>query len=90
MEAYNRFNRTLFEWERSLLRLLGHDFIAEKFERNFMTFVLYGILGSAMFGIFYTFIFYDGLERIFSLLFFLIASQVINIFEKNGNSMKFL
>lgn len=85
MDAYTRFNRCLFEWERALLRLLGHDFMGEKFERNFMTFFLYTLLLSAVAGMIYTFVFYDSLERIFSVLFFLIALQV-----KAGNRLFFL
>lgn len=80
MDAYNRFNRCLFEWERSLLRLLGHDFMGEKFERNIMTFVIYALLFTAFSAMFYTFAFYSGLEKIFSVLFFLIAIQVTRNF----------
>lgn len=76
MDAYNRFNRCLFEWERALLRLLGHDFMGEKFERNIMTFFIYTLLLVAFLAMFYTFAFYSGLEKIFSVLFFLIAIQV--------------
>lgn len=76
MDAYNRFNRCIFEWERVLLKVVGHDFLGGKFEKNLMTFFLYGIIAFTGFMIVYTMIFYDPLAKIFSLLFSLIALQV--------------
>lgn len=76
MDAYNRFNRCIFEWERWLLGLLGHDFLGEKFEKNLRTFFIYAMIAVTCFMIVYTIIFYDPLAKIFSVLFFLIAVQV--------------
>lgn len=78
MESYNRFHRTLFEWERALLKLVGHDFMAEKFQRTFMAYVVYGLVVGSILVMIYTAINYGTHEKIFNLLFFMMAIQVAN------------
>lgn len=81
MDAFTRFNRCIFEWERTLLKLVGHDLLAgTKFERNFITFAVYGLCCTFLVSIFYTFIFYDPLSKIFALLFLFLIAQVIYFF----------
>lgn len=78
MNSYTRYNRCVFEWERALLKLVGHDFLGEVFEKNLMTFVVYALVSFAIATMLYTIIFFDALARIFCLLFLLIAIQVGN------------
>lgn len=82
MDSYNRFNRCVFEWQRTIFKIVGHDFFGETFERNFVTFIVYVLLVSALLAMLYTAIFYDALTKIFILLFFLIALQVIQTFQQ--------
>lgn len=77
MEAYNRFNRCIFEWERTLLKIVGHDFLGGKFERNIVTFTVYFLVIATIITMGYTFVCFDILAKIFTLLFFLILLQVI-------------
>lgn len=68
--------RVMFEWERTVFKIVGHDFLGEKFERNFMSYFIYTLMVMAIITMIYSAIFFDALTRIFSLLFFLIALQV--------------
>lgn len=76
MEAFNRFNRCIFEWERNLLKLIGHDFFGEKFERNVMTFVVYALTLLTSISELYTLIYLDPLSKLFALICVLIQIQV--------------
>lgn len=80
MDATSRFNRCIFEWERTLLKIVGHDFLGETFKKNLITYMVYFTIAMANGSMIYTFMLYGTLERIFSLLFFLIAVQV-NLFR---------
>lgn len=79
MDSYQRFNRTVFEWQRATFKIVGHDFFGEKFELNLMSFVIYFLMTMAVLTMAYSAIFYDPLTKIFNLIFFLIAFQVIHI-----------
>lgn len=83
MEAYNRFNRVIFEWERMVLRLVGHDILGEEiladaiaFERNLITYFVYFMFCCTFIAIFYSFAAYDSLTKISNLIFCMIAAQV--------------
>lgn len=76
MEALFRFNRCIFEWERSLLKLVGHDFLGGTFKKNLMTFTVYFIIVVSLGAMGYSIMFYDSLTKIFNLAFSLIALQV--------------
>lgn len=88
MEAYNRFNRCIFEWERNLLKLIGHDFFGEKFQRNAMTFFVYALILLTFISAVYTLIFLDPLSEIFALICILIQIQVK--WKKNDWNQHFL
>lgn len=78
MEAHTRFNTVMFNWLRTLLKIVGHDiFGGDKFERNFITFLIYGMTCAFIVMIVYTFLFYDLLAKIFAMLFFFLVIQVI-------------
>lgn len=76
MEAYNRFTKCIFEWERALLKCVGHDFLAVKLKQTPMTFIIYGTFLFNLPLQFYTFFYYGILEKIYSLHTFAIAMEV--------------
>lgn len=76
MESYNRFNKCVFEWERLLLKLIGHDVLEGELRQTPMTFVTYGVIFTVIVMEFYTFIYYGTLEKIFCLSAFSLTVQV--------------
>lgn len=76
MEAYNRFNKCIFKWERTLLKLVGHDLLAPKLKPTIMTFVIYGAIVVSTIFVTYTFINYGLLEKCFSIHAISLAIQV--------------
>lgn len=76
MEAYNRFMKCVFKWERSLLKCVGHDILAPKFKQTPMTFLTYVTLLSVAITEIYTFLNYGMMEKMFSLHAFSMTIQV--------------
>lgn len=76
MDSYLRFKRCIFHWEQSLLRLMGHDYIAKDFKRNLGSFLLCVLVGSTVISEIYTIIYYDSILKILSLFFLLMSAQV--------------
>lgn len=74
MEAYNRFTQCMFQWERSLLQLIGQDFMSKK--PSVITFIVYGIVFLLMSMTIYTFMYYGIFEKICSLFGLVAAIQV--------------
>lgn len=66
MEAYNRFTKCIFEWERTLLKCIGHDFLAPKLKQTPMAFIIYGTLFVTFMLQAYTLVYYNALEKIYS------------------------
>lgn len=78
MEAYNRFYKVVFEWERKIARLIGHDVFVEKLKITFMTVVVYLWISIAYVSEIYTVLCYSSVEKIYGVVFSLITFQVGN------------
>lgn len=84
MEAYNRFNKVVYEWERALCKFIGHDILAEEFRLNAISFLLYLIILSAITSHIYTMIYFEDVARIFAFLCIILIVQVcLSIFHNN-------
>lgn len=79
MEAYNRFYKCIFKWERALLKLVGHDALADKLKPTPMTFVVYGSILAAFLMAIYTIINYGLLEKAFSCHSICLLIQVFKV-----------
>lgn len=76
MDANARFTRCVYEWERKVLRLIGHDFLDGTFKPNAITVIVYVLIFVALTGIFNTIIYYDVPSKLFCLLCLILAIQV--------------
>lgn len=77
MEAYNRFYKCIHEYERTLLRIAGHDILASReFQRKPMTYMVYAVVFIAITMETYTIIYYGILAKIFCLCTFSLTFQV--------------
>lgn len=76
MEAYNRFTKCIYVWERSVLKLMGHDLLDVELKRTPMTFIIYGTIFGGIIMETYTFIYYGTFEKIFCLNTFSLTFQV--------------
>lgn len=94
MEAYNRFNKTVFIWQRGLMKAFGHDIFVENFRLNFISYFWYTLLVECIVSEIYTMIYYEPLKKIFSTIFALTSLQVLIILctlviIKKTNSLAF-
>lgn len=76
MDAYSRFTRCIYEWERKLLRLIGHDFLDGTFKPNVIAIIVYMLIFIAMAGIINTIIHYDVPSKLFCVLCLILLLQV--------------
>lgn len=76
MNPHARFMRCIFDWERRLLQSFGHDYIAEDFKRNFIAYFIYASAALTVLVEIYTFLYYDGIIKIFAFNIFLMSLQV--------------
>lgn len=79
MEAYRRYRKCLFGYERTLLRLVGHDLFAENFKLGPYAYSLYGLLVFFLFTSAYTMIYYDAYIILQNMMFLCLAVQVSGI-----------
>ena len=76
MEPHDRIERCIFQWEKWLLKLCGHNFIGEPYKPNLITFFVYGLLTSAVVNAIYTIVYYDISAKLFCLTLLLMMIQV--------------
>lgn len=80
MNCYERFSRVVHLWGRSLLKLVGHDILADEFKKSALFYAAYSLVMSVIFFHIYTIIYYDGEERWLCLMSSCMAIQVIEMF----------
>lgn len=77
MEAYNRYNKCVYEWNRYLFRFVGHDVIVGTFKRNAMSYFVYILAVVLIVTEVYTLFNYDDLfVRVFCVHISLYTVQV--------------
>lgn len=76
MDANARFTRCIYEWERKVLRLIGHDFLDGEFKPNAITVIVYVLIVLALAGIINTIIYYDVPDKLFCVLCLILVIQV--------------
>lgn len=81
MDAYAKFNRCIYEWERKLLRLIGHDFLDGTFKPNVIAILVYLLIFIALIGIINTIIYYDVPSKLFCILCLILLLQVCTKFK---------
>lgn len=67
MEAFNRFTKCIFKWERFLLKLVGQNILDVQPKRTSMTYAIYITIIVSIVMEVYTFIFYGLIEKMFCL-----------------------
>lgn len=60
MEAYNKYRKCFFVYERTLLRLIGHDYLSPDFKPGIVAYTIYALLVLFMCTNAYTIIFYES------------------------------
>lgn len=76
MDSFNRFHKTIFEWESFLLRLVGHDILSKDFKLNALSFIAYALILMCFFGEIYTVMYYDPITKAMSVFVSIITIQV--------------
>lgn len=78
MDAYNRFTKCIYTYERILLQIVGHDVLAAErvIKRTPMTFITYLAIFLSFTMEIYTIIYYGILAKIFGLSTFSVTVQV--------------
>lgn len=77
MEAYNRFNKCIFKYERQLFQLIGHDVFAVELKRNAISYSIYIAVVVLVVSEVYTLICYDVIfVRVFCMHITLFTVQV--------------
>lgn len=76
MDSYTNFTRCIYEWERKLLRFIGHDFLDGTFKPNVLAIFVYFLIVVAFVGIVNTIIFYDVPSKLFCVLCLILLLQV--------------
>lgn len=76
MESYERFNKCIFEWNRKLFQIVGHDIYDKKLTLTPMTFLIYFLIIAAFVMEIYTFMYYDILEKVFCVHSVILTIQV--------------
>lgn len=59
MDAFNRFHKCFFEYERSLLRMIGHDYLDPNFKPGILAYLIYTLTAIFMITNSYTILFYE-------------------------------
>lgn len=77
-----RFNKCIFEWDRALFRLVGHDILVGDFKRNIMSYVVYTSIVALITTEIYTIINYDDLfDRVFCIHITMYTVQVWSYYQ---------
>lgn len=77
MDSYNRFNKCVFQWERSLFKLIGHDVFVGELKRNAISYTVYASAVLLVVTEIYTLMCYDDVfTKVFCLHVSLYTVQV--------------
>lgn len=76
MEAYQRFHKVVFQWERNLLDFVGFDFISDRFEPNSRTYFVVSLALVTFIDICYTLIYYDYVTKLTCAILLVLFIQV--------------
>lgn len=77
MEPHERISRCIFQWEKILLKLCGHNFIDEPLKPNIITYIVYTVVCTGISCEIYSIIFYDMITKVVCATEILLALQVI-------------
>lgn len=76
MEAFDRYHRCFFKYERTLLQLIGHDFFLPNFKPGLLAFAAYSTLALFIFSTIYTMIYYDLFAMLNACLLLCLSLEV--------------
>lgn len=77
MQPYLRFRRCIFEWEATLLNVVGHNILDPNYRRDLVTYSLYILIGISLVSLCYGILYYDLFTKIICLVGLLISIQVM-------------
>lgn len=76
MESYQRFYICFYKWERTLLKLVGHDILNKDFKVDLHAYILYGLMVAFAISNVYTFIVWDWFTKMSSIIYACVFIQV--------------
>lgn len=76
MEAFNRYHKCFFQYQRTLFQLIGHDVFLPNFKPGILAFAMYAVLAVFIFTNFYTLIYYDLFNGLNAFMFLCLSLQV--------------
>lgn len=78
MDAFSCYCKCFYKYDRTLFRLIGHDFFLANFKPGLHAFAVYFMLGFAIFNITYTIFYYDIFNKLNASMF-LMQGLVVNL-----------
>lgn len=82
MDVLNRYGKCFFKYQRTLLRLAGHDFFLPNFKPGLLGFFMYFVLAMFLFSNLYTIFCYDLFNRLSAIGFLCLALEVSVLWNK--------
>lgn len=76
MDAFNRYHKCFFLYERTLLQLIGHDVFLPDFKPGPLAFTMYAILAFFIGTNLYTFFYYDLFNGLNAIMFMCLSLEV--------------
>lgn len=76
MDFYTRYTRCIYRWERTLLKIVGHDILGDEFKKNILSYFVYFLICFTISNQLYSFIYFDSKTKIFMLHCIFMAIQV--------------
>lgn len=93
MDAFNRYHKCFFRYQRTLFQLIGHDIFLPNFKPGILAFIMYVILAFFIYTNLYTFFYYDLFNGLNALMLMCLSMEVsisfsviylVAISEKSG------
>lgn len=84
MDAFNRFHKCFFDYERTLLRLIGHDYLKPNFKPGIVAYFIYTLTAIFLFTNTYTILFYEPFT-ILNGCVFMNVSVVVSVTQDIDN-----
>lgn len=76
MDAFNRYHKCFFTYERAMLSLIGHDYFLPNFKPGILAFTMYAIAAVFISTNLYTILYYEPFIKLNGYIFMCMAMAV--------------
>lgn len=82
MEAFNRYHKCFFKYERTLLSMIGHDYFLPEFRPGILAFAVYALTVTFIFSNLYTILYYEPFTVLNGCIF-MSMSLVVSVVQQH-------